>query len=179
MIFYNEKLVLLSERKKLVSIYCSDDTEKFYAGYILEVNHEDILFQHITPNGKYDGYILKKTASVYRVGYDESYLDKVQKLYEFEVKKHKEINIDANNIMVSFLNEASKNNWITVIELCDSDFDDVQGMVIAVNSDCIAVQKIDDQGRCDGVTYFDADTVTRVECDAEEGQSLKLLIKGP
>lgn len=172
-----EKLVVLSERKKLISIYCNNDTEKFYAGYILGVNHEDILLQHITPNGKYDGYILKKTASVYRIGYDESYLNKVQKLYEFEERKHKKINIDANHIMISFLDEALKNNWIAIIELCDSDFDDIQGMVIETNSNCIVVQKIDDQGRCDGITYFDIDTVTRIECDTEEGQSLKLLIK--
>lgn len=73
-----EKLEQLSESKQMVSLYLDGDTETFYAGYILGINEDNILFQHITPYGKYDGYILQQTSNVCRVGYDELYLKKME-----------------------------------------------------------------------------------------------------
>lgn len=172
-----EKLILLSENKELVSIYYDGDTEQFYAGYILGVNDEEILFQHISPNGKYDGYVLKKLSSIYRIGYDESYLKKITKLYGFETRKHEEIDIDINNLMISFLKRAIENSWITVIELYDSGLDDIQGIIEKVDPKCIAVKKVTDEGEYDGMTYFDASAVTRIECDTENEQSIKRLME--
>lgn len=170
-----EKLEQLSESKQMVSLYLDGDTERFYAGYILGINEDNILFQHITPYGKYDGYILQRTSNVCRVGYDELYLKKIEKLHGFEPKKHKPITIQESNLVVSLLTAAAENDWIVSLELDKSDLDDVQGYVIKADSDNTIVKQITDEGQYDGETYFDTYDITSMECDTQKMQSIKIL----
>lgn len=170
-----EKLVQLSEDRRLVSLYMEGDTETFYAGYILGINEDNILFEHITPYGKYDGYILQRTSNVCRVGYDELYLKKIEKLNAFEPKKHKSIKLDESNLAVSLLNVAMENNWVVSLELDKSDLDDVKGYVIRVDSDNTVVKQLTDEGQYDGETYFDTYDITSMECDTQKNQSIKIL----
>lgn len=72
-----EKLTSLSEEGEIISLYSNEDSEQFCVGYLLKINRDYILMQHISPNGKYDGYIFKKTSDIYRVGYDEYYTKKM------------------------------------------------------------------------------------------------------
>lgn len=170
-----EKLEQLSESKQMVSLYLDGDTETFYAGYILGINEDNILFQHITPYGKYDGYILQQTSNVCRVGYDELYLKKIEKLHGFEPKKHKPIKIEESNLVVSLLTAAAENDWIVSLELDKSDLDDVQGYVVKADSDNTIVKQITDEGQYDGETYFDTYDITSMECDTQKKQSIKIL----
>lgn len=57
-----EKLLDLSTKRKMVSIYNDiEETENFCVGFIIGINEDDMIMQHIAPNGFYDGYILIKT----------------------------------------------------------------------------------------------------------------------
>lgn len=170
-----EKLTCLSEEGEIISLYSNEDFEQFCVGYILKINRNYILMQHISPNGKYDGYIFKKTSDIYRVGYDESYTKKVKKLYDQECCKHEDIIIDSEDILVSFLKKASERRWIVALELNQSGLYDVQGFVLEVDEENIVIQEISDDGKYDGITCLDLQCVTSGEGDTEDGQSIKLL----
>ena len=172
-----DRLIYLLEKNEIISLYSNEDSENFCVGYILKTNRDYILMQHISPNGKYDGYIFKKTSDIYRVGYDESYTKKIEKLYDLECCKHEDIVIDSEDILVSFLKIASKKRWIVALELNQSCLYDVQGFVLEVDKKNIVIQEISDDGKYDGITYLDLQCITSGEGDTEEGQSIKLLVE--
>lgn len=170
-----EKLVYLSKVGKIVSIYSNEDSEQFCVGYILAVNYDYILIQHLSPNGKYDGYVFQKISNIYRVGYDEPYTEKIRKLYDLEHHKHEDMDVDSTNILVQFLKRAAERKWVVAIELNESGLYDVQEFVLESNEKNITIQKIADNGKYDGITCFDSCCITSGEGDTEDGQSLKLL----
>jgi len=170
-----ESLLRLFGNRELVSIYDDpDNTENFSCGFISAINEEDVVIQHINPNGHYDGFILKKTSGIFQIGYQGLYQVKISKLNNIQAKKHSEIQLN-DDLKLSLLKYAKLNNFVVSLELNESGVMDIQGFVSELDEDNIVVNLLTEYGISDGISSTDIKCLSRIDCDTEQEQMLKLL----
>lgn len=171
-----EELLDISSKRKMVSIYSNiEETENFCVGFIIGINEDDMVMQHIAPNGFYDGYILIKANKIYRIECDGLYQAKINKLYSTKTRKHDNIILSGKNLVVSLLELAKENNYIVSLILYDSGLKDIQGFVLNIDELNANISLITQYGANDGISNVDTGCITRIECDTDEEQLLKIL----
>ncbi len=159
----------------LAAVYTDiSDTEKFAAGYYLGADKDNVLIAHITPYGKYDGYITKRVDDIYQIEKDGRYLRKLQDLYVLQNQKYEPICIE-EDIICEVLKWAFENEKIVSIEMGSSGFSDLQGYVDYVDEETVGILKIDDFGNLDGKATAELCNISNVICDSEKEQSLAIL----
>lgn len=78
------KLEELKKNKKIASFYTNENnTIKFSVGYIIDYNDEYFVLATISPEGLYDGFVLKETSSVTRINVDGKYENKILTLAKY------------------------------------------------------------------------------------------------
>lgn len=160
------------ESEKIVSLYCdAQNTESHYTGYINAYNQNEIVISHITANGSYDGYILRRIDDIYRIDYDGSYERKIDKLYRLRKQKHDRIP-SSKELFFSIVNYAKENRLILSFYFEGSY---ITGLILNYNNDSVLVNCINDDGQCNGVSSVLIDNISYVELDTENEQSLSLL----
>lgn len=170
---YKKLNALLAERQ-IVSIHSSEDSEYFLVGYIIGMDEEYTLVQHINADGRYDGYVLIKTADIYQCGYDDEYTKRIEKLYYIRGKKHEEIELKSGDILKAFMDWATKKDFVVSIQNEEENVN-IQGIVKDVDAENIIIQALTDDGKYDGMVYMDISYITRIDCDSADEQTLKLL----
>ena len=61
-------------KHKVISIYNdSEDTCKHFTGYVGAIDERDVLIQHISAHGLYDGYIIIPKDTIYQLSFDGKY----------------------------------------------------------------------------------------------------------
>ena len=157
------------EDKILIAIYTNrDDYDKFSAGYVLDVSEEELLIKHLTPNGEFDGYSVRKTDSVYRVESNSLYLDKVKKLFELKKESASLPDIDTNeDILLNTIKFAMNNNFVVTICIGENACD-ITGYIKNINDGNIKILQISEYGQNDGETIFLLQDILKIcVCDTE------------
>ncbi len=171
-----EKLSEFIDRNKLVSIFDNVyKTDKFIAGFILNVSDEFVLVAHVDSFGFYDGYLVKQLNKIYNIEFDGKYEKKLLTLYKLQNQSHKKVAIDSSSIIIDLLNHAKNNNLAISAELYNSGTYDVQGLIENLNESTITVKLIDDYGCENGMSMFNINNITSLICDSDIEISLKLL----
>ncbi len=170
-----KKMVELLETKQIVSIHSSEDSEYFLVGYLIGLDEEYTLLQHINADGRYDGYVMISTADIYRCEYDDEYTNRIEKLYRIRGKKHEDVELEYGNTLIAFMNWTIKKNYVVSIQNEEENIN-IQGLIKEINAENIVIQVINDNGEYDGITYMDISYITRIDCDSTDEQTLKLLL---
>ncbi len=173
-----EQMRTAKNNKDIVSIYSNyEDTEKFSVGRVLAVNDDDTVLYAYSPYGRYDGYLLKKTDSIFLIETGGSYLEKIAILsdkncddFKKEIRK-----FESSDLVNELLNFAQENSLIVSIELLDSGITDVQGFVDKSENESVIINAVDDYGYSDGTSAVNFRDITFISCDAEDERALKTL----
>ncbi len=159
-----------------ISIYFdNEDTGKFSFGFVQGVSDDYILLASVSPFGFYDGYDTISSKSISRLETNDRYGERIHKLYEIRKENHPIVNLTSGNLVLDLIQFSCDKQFVITIELDNSGYDDLQGMVSVVQDDTILVKQLDDDGRPDGQTIVSIDRITRVKCDSDKEMAMKLL----
>ncbi len=160
-----------------ICIYANrDNTSKFIFGKIIACDLEHIVISMISPDGYYDGLLLKRIVDIVRIEVGNRYANKMLNLMEKRKCIIDDIKIDKDTDTVkSVLSYAINNDEIVSIELIESGIDDVTGVVIEIKDDICCVDVINEWGENDGKTYFCIDSITQISCASSDEKRLSAL----
>lgn len=113
---------------KLISIYCNDDMVKFIFGKLLSLNDFEFAFMLISPDGIFDGILVKEIKDIVRIEFDGQYEEKMSKLISFDTENYC-CNLDNKDIKKAVLSLAMNSEKIVSIELLNSQCTDIMGFV--------------------------------------------------
>ena len=165
----------LVQSKEKCSIYNNkNDLSKFYYGNIIAVNEKEFAINRISPDGYDDGVSVMRIESVIKIELNSQYIKKMEKLYQ-------NINLNENvevgeNILESLLKLSLDNRNIVSVELVDSGYSDVIGIVEKIEGDICRIKQIDDYGNCDGCSCIKTGDITFLTYMSDSERRLKRLI---
>lgn len=172
----DELIEKAKKKRKLVSIYRSEDTDRFMTGYILACSDEFLLLSEIDCYGNYDGFMVLKSDALYRCEIEATHAKRAQKLYSLRGQQHPTIKVqDEEEIIPSIFRFAQESQKVVSIELRESDSYDVRGIVTALDDNAVFIHQLTDDGSPDGDSVILLEDVTEVCCDSQDEQSIKLL----
>lgn len=164
-----EQLKEIKSNRKLASIYTNkNDTGRFIVGYIEEISEDFIIIQAVNPNGHFDGLLLKELESIYRVETEGNYLDKMQKLLDYNNEATEQVTLDGKDLITSLLQYAEKNKYVVSIELLNSGFDDIIGYVQRISENGCLINQITTDGQYDGNSTIDYSSISKISCNSED-----------
>ena len=166
------------ESQSLVAIYTNVDSPRaFLAGWVEAVSQEHVVLRHLSPEGRYDGYVLKYVDSIFRVDAEGRYIERLQFLYnarnqEFPSRLIGEVADDAN-LIPEMLLSAQRENLMVSIEVAADDME--HGVVRDVGFDTVLLEVYDYFGAIDREATIHLEAISEVRVDSERLQSLKML----
>lgn len=173
---FKQYLLSAKENGNPVSIYSDNEsTERFSFGFIQGVSDDYVLLASISPLGFYDGYVIIKYKDIYRLEKNDKYGEKVYKLYGIRKQNHPIVPLTSDNIILDLIQFSRDKQLVVTIELDNSGYDDLQGIVSEIQGDMVVVMQIDDDGNPDGKTVVCFDRITRAICDSDKEMAIKLL----
>ncbi|BCM89285.1 hypothetical protein IAD21_01130 [Abditibacteriota bacterium] len=175
--FYN---VLLKAREgdMPVAIYCNPDNPRaFLAGWVEAVSETHVILRHLSPEGRYDGYVLKYCDSIFRVDTEGRYLERLAFLFSARKQKFPSVLVsdyDAQtNLIIEILLAAQREDLLVTVEVAAEDFDN--GAVKSVEMETMTLEVFDPYGVIDREATIHLEAISEVRVDSERLQSLKLL----
>lgn len=171
-----ELLKKICIKEKLVSIYSDyEETEKFFYGKILCVNEDEVLIYLISPSGKFDGILVKKTSSIFRIEYGGDYESKMELLLDCDLPDF-DYPVDESDIGLSMLKNALETKEMISIELLDSGIYDLIGIVEAIDKTTCRIKQYNEYGFEDGYSIINPDDITQISYASQDEQRIKRLM---
>ena len=170
----------LLKKEENASIYFnSNSTDNFAFGKILSIDETNVEMYLISPDGDFDGIIVKPIDDIVRIEVGGQYSEKMamlMKSFSHNPKKYALKKSDQNsNLFTSLLNFASENDLITSIELLNSGYDDVVGFVKSVGDQVCKIEQIDEYGFEDGSSLIRIDDITQLCCESQDERRIARL----
>ena len=167
----------LKEQKKLVSIYLDkENTEKFFLGFLSAIDEDSYILSSYTPSGYEDGFIWGKIENIYRVDSDGKYEKKMLCLIHSHEKTVSPLSaFSEKNNLCELLTLSLEKGAFVMIELLDSGYDDVCGIVKSIESDACCITSIDEYGDYDGECVVGFSDISQVAYNSEEGKKRMIL----
>lgn len=130
------------DQKMLISLYTNkEDPEHFSAGVPVCFVEDWLVLKAVTPEGFYDGYILKKLDDVYKVEYNSKYEICLAKLVDFRGNHGESFDLKKSKTLEDFLQNNA--NMISVFTSAGGDF---LGQVLKVHNDELEMRTYDFYG---------------------------------
>lgn len=173
-----KQLKTAAKNQKYVSLYMdSDDMSRFVFGRIIGVNSDHIAVSMISPEGDYDGILVKRTEAVIRLEMDDKYARKMIELCGPAGIDTKLAWSNEQDMMKSVLEYAKTTKKIISCELLNSGMDDVVGFLENMQNGLCEIKQVDFEGYEDGYSYILVDDITQISCDSKDEQLLLRLWK--
>lgn len=153
----------------------STDLEKFSAGYIALELENELIMQHLQPNGDYDGYIVICKNDIIKIAKGTRYIQKLELLKDIRKVVFEHISKSSENGFECLLNYALKNKRVISVQLLDSGASDIVGYVALIENGKCLVNSLDEYGEADGVCEFFIDDISFLSCDGDEERALDML----
>ena len=168
----------LYTNQTLSCIYANcNDTSKFIFGKIIAIGKQQIAIQMITPDGDDDGISVIFLNNVNRVEINSQYVRKMEKLYFPKTAPNYDLQINNDNVIMGVLIFAFKQNEIVSIELIDSGYNDIMGIIEEIDDIECKVQQYDEYGNKDGVVYFLISDISKVSVLTQSEKRVKRLTR--
>lgn len=132
------------------------------------------MLSHISSNGYYDGYILRRIEDVYRIDYDGEYECRIENLYKARGQAHtiSIVKEDEENLFLSALRLAKELGLVVSLVFNDACR---SGLIKHYDNDVVCLFALSDNGEKDGIAVVKASEILVVEMDTDYEQDLKLL----
>ncbi len=163
----------LCKTKNYVSLYTDiENPSKFCYGQFLAYDKNKFIFSMISPEGRYDGFLLRAITDIIKIDMDAQYDKRMQKLLSF----NKDITSIAfpytDDVTYTALCISKTTNKVVSIELNYSGTDDVIGYVDTVNDNICKIKQIDFYGCPDGTAYINIADISQISIDSSAEQVL-------
>jgi hypothetical protein len=175
--FY-QLLLKAKESESPVALYCNVESPRaFLAGWIEAVSSEHVVLRHLSPEGRYDGYVLKYLESIFRIDTEGRYIERLSYLFNARhqnfparlIGEHDE----SSNLIVEILHGAAREEMMATIEIAAEDVEN--GLVKEVGFEAMTLEVYDHYGAIDREASIHLEAISEVRVDSERLQSLKLL----
>lgn len=167
------KLQMLCKEHKFVSLHTNpNDSSKFIFGKLMCVNNDEYALYMISPNGDYDGIVIKQINDILYMEIESQYINKMIKLYSLDLLPGQDVIFDEANIKVSMLNHATNTKKIVSLEINYSGCDDIVGYVKNINQTLCQIQQLDSYGKEDGYAFVEIDNITQISYDSKDEQRI-------
>lgn len=158
----------------LIEIYKDiDDMDTFIVAKVLKVTDNHAIIVKVSATGMYDGFHLIEIEDIYQINTGSKYIRNIDKLYAAKKQKHIEFDEENENLMLSILKFAKKNNFAVSVELFKDG--DVQGFIKDSSEDILIISTLTNDGEPDGEATVKLEDVTSISCDHEDAVCLKIL----
>jgi hypothetical protein len=166
------------ESENPVAIYTNADSPRsFLAGWVEAVSQEHVVLRHLSPEGRYDGYVLKYIDSIFRVDTEGRYIERLSFLFNARNQNFPprllETNDENANLIVEMLLAAQREDFMVTVEIAADDVEN--GAVKGVELETATVEVYDYYGVIDREATIHLEAISEVRVDSERLQSLKLL----
>jgi hypothetical protein len=159
-----------------VSIY-QDNPDKFNYGRILACNDTDNAVILASPEGKYDGLLMIETDSITHIEYGGGYSTRMSRLIdEAGINAHAP-DFKDEDIRSQMLRLSKDTQRVVSIEILDSGYDDVTGIVRSIDGDCVSVNIFDTYGFPDGTALISMEDITQISLGGDRESTIQRLIK--
>lgn len=161
------------ESREIASIFCDkNNPSKHLTGFISAVNDDEIVVEHISPYGQYDGYVLFPLKDVFRVDLSGHYEKKILRLYLLKGQEHPKLNYTYEKMHFSIFEYSLNNTLIVSVEL---EEETLTGYVLNFDLEYVCLRLIDEYGRENGTTNISCNDIVSIAMDTLDEQALKLL----
>lgn len=172
----------ICNNKEMASLYTNrNNVDCFIFGQVLCVNELYLAISAVSPDGFFDGIIMKTVQSVFRIEKESQYSKKMAALLKLAGRNCPSLAencfLDNDNIMGSLLRYAMKTNGVVALELEDSGIDNVIGTIIDVENAICKILQIDPYGFEDGICFCQLDSITQISLMSQDEQRIKNLWK--
>ena len=109
----------------VLTIYSEDIDEDYIYGKIVMRNEEEVIIAQINDKGESDGYLYLQWEGIYRIDYESSYEEKIERLYQAKNQYHEELMFPKkeDTLLKNLLNWAFCEKKIVSIYFADSDME--------------------------------------------------------
>lgn len=165
----------LINTKKIISVYTNtQESTKFLCGYPIRIDDNYFMLAAITPQGHYDGYIVKHVSCLYRIAYDEQYELCLMMLVKYYQTTHEKLQYKYS-IIYTLLEYAKEKNLVVSIELLESGYDNVVGLIYELTQNDCSILQLTEYGELDGVSKINLCDISQISCDTEDEVKIKIL----
>ncbi len=159
----------LHKADSYVAVYDnSADVFQFKFGKFLCMNESRFAMLLISPNGDYDGIVVDNTEDIFRIDSCGRYHEKMAALKSFSIESLSLPCFDPQCIDMSILLYAKELKRLVSIELHDSGYFDVVGLVEDVSEGVCRIHIINEYGESDGCSFINMDSISKISCDSED-----------
>jgi len=149
------------------------DTTSFIYGKIIAVNEQHLLIYMISPDGNFDGFLMKKVDDIFRIETGGQYSRKMSRLISEDATTHSsDIILSTDDIPSSLLTASKTMQQVVAIEQMNSGINNVIGIVKNISGSCVAVSQIDEYGNADGVSYIQISDISQISYMSQDEQRI-------
>lgn len=164
--------------QKYCSIYTNNSsTTSFIFGKILCFDETFFVIEAVSPNGIFDGIIVKEIDSLVYIEHDSQYSKKMLDLMRIHNYKAPQYNITDSCILSSAIGIALENKHIVSIELLNSGLYNITGFIDGLSEEICKINQIDQYGNEDGHSIIQLSSITQLCFLSEDELCIELLWK--
>lgn len=165
-----------SESRKLVSLYFDDSNrQKFACGRIIYANERQFAVELISPNGTFDGILVRNIDCITRVEFDGQYHEKITKMMRTRYSECFHYDIKGASLFVCLLKIAAQTKEVISVEILDSGIYDITGVVDHVKDGICTIRLIDEYGYEDGCSVCQVGDITQIVYASEDENRIRSL----
>ncbi len=166
----------MQNEKKYVCIHADEtNPSKFIFGKIIGTDPDNFAISMVSPDGEYDGVLVKQIDDIVCIEQSVSYESKMKMLMDIRGHVEKKWIVNSENVLQWGLISAKKMGMIVSIELNHSGVDDVVGFVDSINDKICKMVQINEYGEEDGASYFALRNISQLCFDSCDERRILLL----
>ena len=176
----NTILTKLKSEKKYVCIHTDEaNPSKFIFGKIIGFDTKSFAVSMVSPDGEYDGVLVKQIDDILYINQSLSYEEKMKKLMRIKGYDEKITDTsDSNsNIIEWSLFLAKKLGVIISVEINHSGVDDITGFVESIDEGICKMILVNEYGVEDGVSFFALRDISQICLDSCDERRLLTLFQ--
>lgn len=150
------KTALLNYKNCLVEVYAQDEINSFDVGYLFDVDEDWVLLKSYDRYGKYDGYMLLRLETIFKINSKTLYLENIERLITDKNSHNLKLN---DGLLVSALNYIREKSVASIIL---DNGDAIIGKIKSFDETCITVEVYTDCGIKDGNSLIFIDSISTI-----------------
>jgi hypothetical protein len=165
----------------MISVFSNEnEPDKCSTGFIETISDEQFVMKHVTPNGKYDGYAIRKLDDIFRIDFNGDYERRLSLLYNLQNQSHRDFFVGKvkkeNNLFSEALLASQKTNIVVNVCIDETESqEDIVGFVKRVKGSEVVISRVSFEGSDDGESIFTIKDIVKMNIDAEDERMFTVL----
>lgn len=156
-------------QKGLLEIYAQEDDSKFDVGNLLQFDDEWLLIECFDNFGRFDGYMLLRTESVFKISYQTKYVKDLAKVLQSPPKPLQIGSVQTD--LLQHLLTNLQNNGIVSVTL--SNGNGMIGEILSIDESLVSIKVVLDNGKEDGVSLISCDMIGSIQFETVECKAIQ------